>query len=140
MLVTFDNSYEQETLPITSNVATVVETLLNTDRNIYLDLQSLVLKNEATIKNDGKNLTVDATTGNITDSSKVAFSNNTLLSICSNWDVKLSNELVHTSKNNNLYAQRAFLETELSHTEGCVKTKLVTQGYFYETDPSSFET
>ena len=37
VLVTFDNSYEQETLPITSDDAIVIEILLI----IYLDLQSL---------------------------------------------------------------------------------------------------
>ena len=40
--VTFDNSYEQETLPITFDDATVVE--LNNDCNFYFDLQSLKLK------------------------------------------------------------------------------------------------
>ncbi len=44
VLVSFDNAYEQETLPITSDIATVVEFVLNTDRNTYLDLQSLELK------------------------------------------------------------------------------------------------
>ena len=33
---------------------------------------------------------------------------------------------------NNLYAQRAFVETELSHTQGCATTKLITQGYIFE--------
>ena len=75
VLITFDNSYEQETFPITSDDATLVEFLLNTNRNIYLDLQSLELKIEAKTKNDGNNLTVDATESNITDPSKVAFSN-----------------------------------------------------------------
>ena len=50
VLVTFDSSYKQETLPITSDDATVVDFLLNTDSSIHLDLQSLELKIEATIK------------------------------------------------------------------------------------------
>ena len=55
----------------------------------------------------------------------------------SNYDFILNNEVVHTS--NNLYAQKKFLETELSHTEGCVKTKLANQNFSYEVDPSSID-
>ena len=61
---------------------------------------------------------------------KVKFINNTILPFFSNCDISINNEIVHTS--NNLYAQRAFVETELSHTQGCATTKLVTQGYNFE--------
>ena len=50
VLVSFDNSFEQETLPVTAHDAPVFEFVLTTDRNIYLDLQSVELKLEAKMK------------------------------------------------------------------------------------------
>ena len=44
VLVSFENSFEQETLPVTAHDAPVFEFVLTTDRNIYLDLQSVELK------------------------------------------------------------------------------------------------
>ena len=49
VLVSSDNSFEQETLPVTAHDAPVFEFVLPTDRNIYLDLQSVKLKLEAKI-------------------------------------------------------------------------------------------
>ena len=134
VLVSFDNSFEQETLPVTAHDAPVFEFVLTTDRNIYLDLQSVELKLEAKIgkgANGNTNLETELTGGNTVAKAtyKVSFINNTLHSF-SNCDILINNEIVHTS--NNLYAQRAFVETELSHTQGCATTKLITQGYNFE--------
>ena len=135
VLVTFDNSFEQETLPITSNDAPVFEFVLTTDRNIYLDLQSVELKVEAKIGKGANGLTdleTEIAGGDTVPiaADRVSFINNTLHSFFSNCDILINNEIIHTS--NNLYAQRAFVETELSHTQGCATTKLVTQGYNFE--------
>ena len=114
VLVTFDNSFEQETLPITSNDAPVFEFVLTTERNIYLDLQSVELKVEAKIGKGANGLTdleteiaAGATVPIAGD--RVSFINNTLHSLFSNCDILINNEVIHTS--NNLYAQRAFVET-----------------------------
>ena len=135
VLVSFDNSFEQETLPVTAHDAPVFEFVLTTDRNIYLDLQSVELKLEAKIgkgANGNTNLETELAGGNTVAKAtdKVSFINNTLHSFFSNCDILINNEIVHTS--NNLYAQRAFVETELSHTQGCATTKLITQGYNFE--------
>ena len=86
VLVTFDNSYEQETLPVTTENATVIEFQLNTDRNIYLDLQSIELKLNATITRGDANLRL-LDTGLPNAADIVAFTNNTLHSMFSNCDV-----------------------------------------------------
>ena len=68
LLVTFDNSLEQENSPVTSSNAPVVESVLTTDGNIYLDRQKHELKVETNIgkgANDNTNLdteVVDAAT------------------------------------------------------------------------------
>ena len=125
VLVSFNNCFEQETLPVTAHDAPVFEFVLTTDRNIYLDLQSVELKLEAKIGkgvNGNTNLEAELTGGNTVAKAtdKVSFINNTLHSFFSNCDILINNEIVHTS--NNLYAQRAFVETELSHTQGCTTT------------------
>ena len=62
---------------------------------------------------------------------RVAFINNTLRSLFSDSDVLINNEIVHLL--NTLYAQLAFFQTELSHTQDCATPKLDTQGYSFET-------
>ncbi len=42
--------------------------------------------------------------------------------------------MIHSS--NNLYGQRAFLGTELSHTSGCANTKLAAQVFNFEKNAS----
>ena len=111
-----------ETLPVTAHDAPVFEFVLTTDRNIYLDLQSVELKLEAKIgkgANGNTNLETELAGGNTVAKAtdKVSFINNTLHSFFCNCDILRNNEIVHTS--NNLYAQRAFVETELSHTGLC---------------------
>ena len=135
VLVSFDTSFEQETLPVTAHDAPVFEFVLTTDGNIYLDLQSVELKLEAKNgkgANGNTNLETELAGGNTVAKAtdKVSFINNTLHSFFSNCDILINNEIVHTSIN--LYAQRAFVETELSHTQGCATTKLITQGYNFE--------
>ena len=105
VLVSFDNSFEQETLPVT---APVFEFVLTTDRNIYLDLQSVELKLEAKIgkgANGNTNLKTELAGGNTVAKAtdRVSFINNTLHSFFSNCDILFNIEIVHTS--NNLYAQ-----------------------------------
>ena len=61
----------------------------------------------------------------------VASINNTLNSLVSNCDELKNIENIHTS--NNFWAQRAFFETELSNTQGWATSKLVQQGFQFET-------
>ena len=97
VLVSFDNSFEQETLLVTAHHAPVFEFVLTTDRNIYLDLQSVDLKLEAKIgkgANGNTNLETELAGGNTVAKAtdKVSFINNTLHSFFSNCDILINNE------------------------------------------------
>ena len=136
VLVCFNNSFDRETLLVTSFNAPVVHFVLRTDRNIYLVSQSIELKVETNV-GKGANGNTDLETEVVSAASvstavdRVAFVNNSHQSLFSNCDVLINNEIVHTS--NNLYAQRAFIEIELSQTQGCGTSKRVTWGYNFET-------
>ena len=131
VLVTFGNSFEQETAPVTSSNAPVVEFVTKTDRHLYFDLKNIELKVETYIgkgANGNTNLemeVVDVASVPIADD-RVAVNNNTLHSLFSNRDVLINNETVQTS--HKFYAQRAFIETELSNTQGRATLKLLTRG------------
>ena len=129
VLVSFENAFEQETLPQSNDNGQTLEFVLTTDRNIYLDLQSIELKVTATIQKGNNGQTVLETNDPIT------LANNTLHTLFSNCAVYLNNELIHSS--NNLYAHRAFIETELSHTKGTNDTIALAQGYLFEQDPNT---
>ena len=131
VFVSFENFFEQETLPVTAHDAPVFEFALTTDRIIYLHLQSLELTLESKI-GKGANGNTEIGWGNTVAKAidKVSFINNTLHSFFSNCDILFNNEIVHTSFN--LYAQRAFVKTELSNTQGCATTNLTRQGFHFE--------
>ena len=52
MIVSFDNSFDQETLAVTAHDALVFEFMLTTDQNIDLDLQNIELKLGATLEKE----------------------------------------------------------------------------------------
>ena len=131
-MVTFENPLKQETLPVTYSKAPVVEFVLTTDRNIYLDLQSIELKVE-TNNGEGANGSTNLETEGSTvpkAGDRFSFVNNTIHTLFSNCDVLINNGIVHPL--NTLYA-RAFIETKQTDTLCCATSKLVTQGYNFET-------
>ena len=86
VFVTSGNSFEQETAPVTSSNAPVVEFVPTTDRHFYLDLKNLELKVETNIgkgANGNTNLemeVVDVASVPIAGD-RVAFNNNALHSL-----------------------------------------------------------
>ena len=86
--MSFENSFEQETLPVTAHDVPVFEFVLTTDQNIYLDLQSVELKLEAKIgkgANGDTKLETELAGGStvVKATGKVSFINNTLHSFFS---------------------------------------------------------
>ena len=131
VLVNFDYANVQKVFPTSGYDGPDIEFELKTDRNVFLDLQDISLAINIEISNP--TLTTDAQRNAWDPVHMIA--NNHLHSIFSGCDVLLNGETV--SHSNGLYAHKAFLTTEWSHTTGCKEAILSCQGYKYERDPST---
>ena len=115
----------QQTFPINSLNEASIEFQLETDRNIFLDLQEIALSLKFSVLKGNRK---------IEDTDDVYLVNNFLHSLFSNVEVFLNNEQVHTS--NGLYPHKAFLSNELSGTKGRKEAITIGQGYTYEANPN----
>ena len=112
-LVIFDNSIEQNVLPVPPSNAPVVEFVLTTNRIICLDLQWVELKVDtknaecANVNNSLETEVVDAATVPKTGD-RNAFINDKLRSLSFNCDVLIDNEDFNTS--NKLSEKRALFD------------------------------
>lgn len=133
VLVNFDGYNAVETWPTSGVDGPTIEFALSTDRNDYLDLQSLILDVKIVVlAKSGEKLPVDPE-GKA--KSNIILIPNILQSLFSNCEVSLNGDMIETS--NGLYAHKAFLATEWSHTRGCKLSKLVTTGYRYDSNPEN---
>ena len=121
-------SNEQRTFPTNSLNEASIEFLLETDRNVFLDLQEVYLSLKVQLKNGMRNLQPE---------DEACFVNNILHSLFSNCEVYFNNEQVYSS--NGLYAHKALISTEFSGTKGVKDSLGYCQGYEFEPDPSNFE-
>ena len=115
----------QQTFPINSLKKTSIEFQLETDQNIFLDLQEIALSLKFSVPKGNRK---------IQNADDVRLVNNFLHSLFSSVEVYLNNEQVHTS--NGLYPHKAFLSNELSGTKGKKEAITIGQGYTYEANPN----
>lgn len=127
VLVNFDHGNVQQVYPITGVDGPTLEFEIRTDRNSFLDMSEIYLKMSVTIYDLKTSKRVDTTT------QPVVLTNNALHSLFSNCEVTLNN--VDVSSSNSLYAHKAFLTTEWSHSAECKTSILHCQGYTYESNP-----
>ena len=136
ILVLSDNPFEQTTLPIASSNTPVVDFQLTTDRDVYSDWQRIELKVGTNIGTgaNGNTKCENDVFGSATvlkAGDRVVFINNKCHSHFSTSDVMINSKIFETPSN--LYSHRPCIESELSHTQHCVKLNLITQGYNFET-------
>ena len=126
VLVSFNDSQQVEILPNSSPNSKILDFNLQTDRNVYLDLETIELK-----------VTVKIITPDATDHpmATIAMENNHMWTLFKNCTVQLINEIIHNSQN--LFAQRSFIETELSSTKSTGRTFGECQGYYFEENGST---
>ena len=115
----------QQIFPINSLNEASIEFQLETDRNIFLDLQEIALSLKFSVLKGNRK---------IEDADDVYLVNNFLHSLFLNVGVYLNNEQVHTS--NGLYPHKAFLSNELSGTKERKEAITIGQGYTYEANPN----
>jgi hypothetical protein len=134
ILTNFSAGHEIEIFPIASLDGPNLEFSIETDRNVFLDMEHVFLDLTVTIvKGTGPETPLEWHNTDDTHQDKAGFVNNVLHSLFSNCDVSFNNELIYSS--NGHYAHKAMVETELSSTKGTKDTLLSCQGYTYETDP-----
>lgn len=137
LLITFDTSFEQKIGPLYAPNGPTLEFEVVGDRTNFIDLQNIYLGIKCKIlQSNGNNLRYDATDAAASD--LPVFVNNTLHSLFSECTVA-ANGIKISSANGN-YSQKAFIETELSHSKEAKETWLKCQGYSYEKDPNDFTT
>jgi hypothetical protein len=130
VLVNFDHGTWVETFPVTGVDGPTLEFELRNDRNVFLDISEIYLRLEICVKNLRTMIKLEKT-------DNVLLKNNILHSLFSDCDVSLNGE--HICSSNNLYAHKAFITTEWSHTSGCKESLLECQGYKYVADPDNDE-
>ena len=121
-------SNEHQTLPTNSLNEASLDFQLETDRNIFIDLQEIYLLLKIRMKNGLQMMGAD---------DEAAFVNNILHSLFSNCEVYFNNEQVYSS--NGLYAQKALISTEFSVTKGVKESISYCHGYEYEPEPGDFQ-
>ena len=115
----------QQTFPVNSLNEASIEFQLETDQNIFQDLQEIALSLKFSVLKGNRK---------IGDTDDVYLVNNFLHLLFSNVEICLNNEQVHTS--NGLYPHKAFLSNELSDTKGRKEAITIGQGYTYESNPN----
>lgn len=113
------------------------------ERNSVVDLRSIHLKLQfKMVKSDNSDIVVTSetvTTDSVTtkvDKINACYANNILHTMFSNYELSLQGKVVASA--NNMYAQKAFMETELS-TPASLKREqgwLKCHGYSFEEDPA----
>ena len=121
-------SNEQQTFPTNSLNEASIDFQLETDRNIFIDLQEIYLLLKIRMKNGLQMMGAD---------DEAAFVNNILHSLFSNCEVYFNNEQVYSS--NGLYAHKALISTEFSGTKGVKESISYCHGYEYEPEPGDFQ-
>lgn len=120
-------SNSQQTFPTNSLNEASIDFQLETDRNVFLDLQETYILLKVRLKKGKDDVKV-------TD--KITLVNNALHSLFSNCEVFFNNEQVYTS--NGLYAHKAFISNEFSGTKGTKESISICHGYQYESEPNNF--
>lgn len=134
ILTNFQSAHDLEVFPVASLSGPNLEFSIETDRNVFLDMEHIFLDLEVTITNGNGNLVWPT---NEAERDRVTFVNNILHSLFSNCEVSFNNELIYSS--NGHYAHKSMIETELSHTKGTQDTLLYCQGYTFEDTPGDIE-
>jgi hypothetical protein len=112
-----------------------VEFNFASETNVYIDPNHIFLHLQVKIvKKDGTDLEWHAS--DKTKQDNVIFTNNTLHSLFSNVTVYANDVQVWSA--NGLYAQKAYIETEWSHSAACKKSFVSCQGYEYAPTPEDF--
>ena len=136
LLVTFDQSFEQKTVPLYSPSGSSLEFEVVGDRNNFIDLQKIYLEIKCRIlQTDGTDLRYTAGDANASD--LPYFANNILHSLFADCTVSANDIKISTA--NGHYAHKSFIETEFSHGTDAKKTWLKWQGYEYEETPALFQ-
>ncbi len=137
MLVNFDNAIEHQHLAITANNAPTLEFNIVGEKRTYIDLDKIYLELAVKFnKGDGSDQVWDNDSPNdIALSDKCSFANNLLHTLFKECEVYANT--VKISSTNGLYAQKAYVETEMSHTGESKDTVLKCQGYTYEETPQT---
>ena len=131
----------QERYPINSLNEDVIEFEFSSDMNEMIDLQETFFKlklrfkempnfGKKEIKRDNDDDDDDE------DDLREAYVNNLMHSMFSNAEVYFNNTQVYSS--NGLYAHKAFISNEISHTKGVKEGIISCQGYQYEPEPNDF--
>ena len=133
LLTSIDGGFKERVGPASNVNAQALEFV--GDRENFIDLQNIQLELTCQVLNrDGTALRYPTTDApDQTNSDRPSFVNNGLHSLFSECDIYVNSTRV--SSTNGLYAHKAYLETEVSHTSGAKTTWLKCQGYNYETTP-----
>ena len=130
----FDRGYTEAVYSKTTLNGPTLEFEISGERNTYIDLRSIHLKTKVSLESwNNTNGAFEAITDVETDPGCLI--NNGMHGIFSNVEVFLQGVLIYSANAN--YPHKAYIETELSHTEACKNTWLITQGYNYEKEPST---
>lgn len=124
VLVTFEEFKDDYIRPLSTPNSSVLDFFISSDRNVFIDLSKIKLK--VKIKVNGQ-----------AGDNTAALPSNCLFSLFENCIVQLNNEIIYNSQN--LFAQKAFLETELTYTSGKADTIGASQGYAYESNPNAVD-
>ena len=110
--VEFEGAHNQHYYPMNSIDGPTLEFAFSSEKNVYIDPNHIFLHLVVKItKSDGTDLEWGAE-AKVQDS--VLFTNNTLHSLFSNVSVYANDTLIWSA--NGLYAQKAYIETEWSHS------------------------
>lgn len=110
--------------PVNSLNESSVDFVIETDRNVFVDLSETFLLLKIKLKKDDAPIEAE---------DEVTLVNNTMHSMFSNCEVSFNNEQVYSS--NSLYAHKAFISNEYSGTRGTKESISAIQGYSYENTP-----
>ena len=121
VLVNYKAGNSQTYYPVSGTNGPILEFAFQTGRNVFTDLRNIDL--HLSVK-------LEKADGSSVGETDVCFVNNILHSLFSNYELTLNNERVETS--NGLYAHKAQIITEVSHTTGEKDTFLRCQGYVQE--------
>lgn len=133
LLVAFDRGVEQRYGPVASPNGPTLEFKLVGERFNFIDLQHIEIEVKCVLLKANGTDKLDYDAADATKTDNPVFVNNALHSMFSECDVTANG--IKISSSNGLYAHKAFLETEISHTTAAKTTWLACQGYRYESNP-----
>ena len=136
LLFTFENAFTQKIGLSYSPDGPMLEFDVLGDKNNFIDLQRARLEIVARIvQNNGNVLRTHSTEAAQRDTPYLV--NNPLSSLFSGCTMSLNGQKISTTNAN--FAQKSFIETELSHGNDAKKTRLACQGYQYENNPPGID-